>query len=346
VLESTLVRIKSRKIRDQLYYTHRQLLRNIDAIAGLYEEGWITRDEAEKRIKDIAGRWLTDTQIDLMLTESDHRVERKIREYKEDAIIMRLRSGEITTEKAISQLKNLGLAEDVAVALVEAKAKLYTVSPSRLVDAVAKLYEEGWINREETKRRIKAIAGRWLKDPQIDLMLKEIDQRVERRIKEYQEDAIIVRLRRGVITTDEAISQLKKLGLSHDIAIALVEAKAKVYTISPSRLVSMMEHIPLPQNFLQQKLRALGMPEDEIKLMKAYAFASAIAEEIRRITTELGMLYAKGIISKEEFRRELDNLATLWGEVKDKFGVDWIVLDPDERNYLMRIYELRALRYA
>ena len=107
-----------------------------------------------------------------------------------------------------------------------------------------------------------------------------------------------------------------------------------------------MEYIPIPDKLLEKKLEAYGMPEDERKLMKAYAFARRINEEIGKIVTELGMLYAKGKITKDEFKRNLQQLSTLWGQVKAKYGVDWIVLDPDEIEFLTRAYELRALRYA
>jgi len=45
-----------------------------------------------------------------------------------------------------------------------------------------------------------------------------------------------------------------------------------------------------------------------------------------------------------ELKGELNKLATVNGQVRAKYGVDWIVLSPEEREYFVYLAELRRQR--
>jgi hypothetical protein len=63
-----------------------------------------------------------------------------------------------------------------------------------------------------------------------------------------------------------------------------------------------------------------------------------------KIVTELITDYQKGLIDDNTFRTFIDNLATLNNTVKTKFGVDWIVYSPEEREILFTLAKLRRAR--
>jgi len=214
----------------------------------------------------------------------------------------------------------------------------------RYTDAVLDYFEEGWISESEAERLIKRYAGKFIHEEHIKIMLEERNIRRERRIKRNRMYAIINKLRRGVISVDEAIQELMKLGLDKETAEATVERYARVYTVSPATLASMMEYIPIPQNFFEKKVKAIGMPEDEIKLYRAYAFARVINSEARRYITELINAYAEGVIDRKTLEQEIENIRTLWGKVKELFGVDWILISPEEKEFLLKLADLRRTR--
>jgi len=539
VLETTLTQIKARKVRDQLYYTHRQLLRTIDAICSLYEDGFITKDKAEAEIKAVSGTLLTDKQIQLILKESEFRIRRtKFRE-----IINKLRRGAITVDEARNALmKEFGLSEELANSIIEAHGRTYTLSISTLLayadvvevpedlltnklDAMGVPEDEQEIIlevfkvrpiRNELSREISAaitdfvdgymtedalrnmLSECFKKEEEINILVTAAKIRRENKVKDYQIQAILARLRRGeigvsearaelqkiivvpelvdaligrtvgeivkeytlsistllsyatiieisedflkarmqklnippedqniilevfrirpirdelarqvrailddfeegyidektaraqlaecykkpreidilietakiekeaqkkklkidatlnklkrgAITLDQARAELSKLIADKELVELIIEKNARIYTISLSTLASMKEYIPIPDDFLKKKMEALGVPEDEQKYWIPYIAARELASELGRYVTEIGNLYVAGKMTEQEFKKELDNVATLWGRAKTLWGVDWIVYSPEERQILFEVYKRRKERKA
>jgi len=163
-------------------------------------------------------------------------------------------------------------------------------------------------------------------------------------IKSTHARGILRRLTRGAISEQEARRQLEALGIDPEVIDGLVEQYAKIHTISPDKFVSMMEYIPVPSDLFIRKLDMVGVPEDERVLYVPYATARMLASEMRAMATELGLAYVDAVLTEQQFRRELDNLATLWGTVPRQLGVEWIALSPEERDLIIRKYKLRLKR--
>jgi len=214
----------------------------------------------------------------------------------------------------------------------------------RTIDAICALYEDGYITRDQAKTQITSVASKWLTPSQVEVILKESDYRVQRSLKKYRYKAIINRLRRGVITTEQARNELKKFIPSDEIVDSIIEAEAKVYTISPERLGSMMEYLPVSPDLLKRKLDAVGMPPDEQDLFIKDRIVRAIASELTSLAREYGNDFVDGLITEQEFKKALDDIATLWGQAKKVLGVDWVVLSPDERALFLEIYKHRRMR--
>jgi len=163
-------------------------------------------------------------------------------------------------------------------------------------------------------------------------------------LKSTQARGILRKLARGAISEADARRQLEALGLDREVIDGLVEQHAKIHVISPDKFVSMMEHIPVPSELFVRKLDMVGVPEDERRLYVPYATARMLASEMRAVATEIGLAFVDGVFTEQQFRRELDDLATLWGTVPRQLGVEWIVLSPEERDMIVRKYKLRRLR--
>jgi len=543
VYETTLTEIKARKIRDQLYYTHRQLLRTVDAICALYEEGYITKSEAESRIKEATGNLLTQKQIDLILLESELRIERGAKRSKLRAILNRLRRGAITPEEAKKELVNkLGLSEDMAMQVLEAEGRTYSITISTLLayadiiqvpesllvkklelmgvpedekslilevfkvrpirnelssvisaaisdfvdgymteDALtgmlskafkkpeeinilvtaAKIRRENKVKdyqvqailaklrrgeigiseakaelgkiilipalvdalidrtvgetikeytlsistllayaeiteisedflkarmqklnipqedqsiilqvfnirpiRDELARQVRAIldnfedgyidektareqlASCFKRPREIDILIETSTIEKEARKKRLKIDATLNKLKRGAITLDSAKAELSKLIADPELVELIIEKNARIYTISLDRLISMREYIPIPDDVLKQKMTVLGVPEDEQKYILPYSVAREISSELGKYVTQLGNLYVDGKISDADFKKELDNVATLWGQAPKLLGVEWVVYSPQEREIIYQVYRMMKLRKA
>jgi len=150
-------------------------------------------------------------------------------------------------------------------------------------------------------------------------------------------DAILNRVSRGVIDKAKAVEEIKKLGLSEDDAKALIEKESAIYRLTISQLVTFSEYIPVDPKYFNTKLDLLGVPTPERKLWRAYSFARVMDEHLKALYREYEKDFTEGEMSETEFKSKLDQLATLWGNVKRMLGVDWILWSPEERKLMLQI---------
>jgi hypothetical protein len=152
------------------------------------------------------------------------------------------------------------------------------------------------------------------------------------------------RLKRGAISLQEALDELKKACMSDVEAQAFLENEVKVRTVSTDKLISMAEYIPIDPKVLEKKMDAEGVPEDERKLYRPYLVATEVKEEMDRVVTEMLTDYQAGLMTDQMFMDNLNKLATLDGTVQTKYGVDWIIYSPEERDILLALAKLRKAR--
>lgn len=149
------------------------------------------------------------------------------------------------------------------------------------------------------------------------------------------------RLKRGEISTAQAITELVNAGLPEDEAKAWLEANARFRTVSTDKLVSMAEYVPIDAKLLREKMDSEGVPLNEQGLYQAYAVATEVAEEMGKIVTQLVDNCVDGLFDENVLAQKLDDLATLSGTVKQQLGVDWIVISPQERTILVNLAKIR-----
>lgn len=249
---------------------------------------------------------------------------------------------DIPPEFIEKKLDVLGVPEDEK-RLILAVFNVKPISSERdmLVKRYLSEFEEGYID-EATVRSNLVKLGVLPKAIDILIEIKKVEKSMN--AKKLMVDSILNRLRRGVIKLDDAINELKKYIVDVSLIYALIDKNIRTYTFSVDKMISMREYVPIDLEWIIEKAKMFGYPEQELKIIPAYTTAREISDDIKRLANELGMAFADGLITEEEFKRSLDELATLGGQVKQRFGVDWIVLSPEERFVLLQIYKIRALR--
>jgi len=233
--------------------------------------------------------------------------------------------------------------------VAEALKSVYTVRRIRywlryMLRTILLRFQSGYISKSEVRQIVNDIARHAkLTSEEVQALLEIGDAMLAVFNREMIARGILRKLSRGVITVDQAKKRLKELGLDDDVIDAMIEYNAKTYTLSLSQLISYMEYVPIPKEMLEKKLELLGVPEDEAKLVPAYAIARELSSEVGRLVTELITDYANGLITKDQLKKELDNIATLWGKAR-QLGVDWVILSPQEREILILLAEKRRER--
>jgi len=178
-------------------------------------------------------------------------------------------------------------------------------------------------------------------------MVAESEFHLQKSLAKYPVKAIIYRLRRGAITYEQAKEALGQIIKEPKLVDAILDAEARIYTISPGRLITMMEYIPIKPEMFKQKLDAIGVPEDEQKLLIPYAFAREIKTELDALWRAYKRQYVDGLLTEDELKTKLDELATLWGRVTAITGLDWILYSPGEREVMIKCAtEERKLKEA
>ena len=135
------------------------------------------------------------------------------------------------------------------------------------------------------------------------------------------------------------------MGLDKETAEAILEREARVYRLTMSQLVTFAEYIPIPDDYFNKKMDLLGVPKEERTFWKAYRVARVLDEWLKALYREIERDYVEGEINDTEFKNKLNQIATLWGRVKEIAGVDWILWSPKERQLMYQIAKEKRERY-
>jgi len=338
-----------------------------------FKEGFSTLDDVEKRLsrlttvkilnKDIPVKFL-DGEVKLLTLRAKYdRAIDILRDYQRD-LIKSYEENVITWEEVTEALAKAtdGLAKGLGIQLrldneyyklyepvASSLKSLYTVRRIRywlryMMRTILSRFERGYISKSEIQQMVNEIADfAKMTDEEREALLEVADMLLAVFNREMIARGILRKLSRGVITVSEAKQKLKELGLEDDVIDAMIEYNAKTYTLTLSQLVSYMEYVPVSKEMLQRKIEMLGIPPDEAKLIPAYAVAREVSSEVGRLVTELITDYAKGLINEQQLRKELNDIATLWGKAKE-LGVEWLILSPQEREVLILLAKKRRER--
>jgi len=320
-------------------------------IAETLKDTFVRRTKANAILKQLSRGAITKEQAKSKLMElgisedvAEALIEEKAKTYvlSISTLLSYARDIQIPEDFLKKKLDLMGVPkEDQEIILQVFNVRPIKDEIAKLISALMKDFEEGYLTEQEFRKNLEQLGKR---KEEIDILVNAVNFRKMKNISKMMVDSILNKLERGQITPDEAKKELKKYIKDDNVVEAMVAKSIKCYAFSVDKLVSMSEYVPVDIKKIQDRAVNLGYPKDEINMLPAYRLARNLNEEITSAVRELIMDYAKGKISKQELEKEIDNLRTLWGEVK-KYGVDWIVVDDDEKKIWIQLAEWRRKRY-
>jgi len=198
-------------------------------------------------------------------------------------------------------------------------------------------FERGYISFDEMAEWVHNIIATIRETPVAEVLLLETSRvLLEGFIRETKASAILNKLARRVITQDEALKELKELGLSEDIAEALIEARARPYVPQPVTYGVMLDVVPEASEIADRMLEVFAFPDWEREYWRIYFERKPIADELTllrtRIYTALGLgASADAVLSKLDISNVKADLETQYEANKkllQSYGItkqEWIM---------------------
>jgi phage-related protein len=194
-------------------------------------------------------------------------------------------------------------------------------------------FSSGYISEQEMKQYINDIVKEFkLSDAERDLFLETAELFRELQRRQTLAKNILRKVKQGLITEQEAIEQLVKLGFDKETAQAEVEAEVKSYIPTVSQLATLVELVPEAISLFDKVAKKQGISEDEKQYWLLYIQRKAVKDEVSRLVTEILYDYGKGLISDDDWNKLMNQLKM--------FGYSDV-----EIQLLTKIAQLRRLRY-
>ena len=307
-------------------------------IVSTYKEGFMTQEKLTELFnnlttvtilgKEVPVKFLPSEQKLLVLRASYDRALDILRDYARQLI----KSGYeniITYDNITKLLKKLinaiGESLNLPISLdesywklykpvVDTQLNIYTVGRVRtwiryMMYRILTRFSQGYMSKSEVQSIVNELveAGK-LTDAEKKLLLDIAEWMLDFFKREALTKAILKKLQRGRITREEAVQELKKLGLDDDTIDAFVEEYVKTYTLSIATLLSYASVIAVPEDLLKKKMDLLGVPDDEKELILQVFKIRPIKDEISRVVSRLLDAFEDGTISEDTFRDSLKKL--------------------------------------
>ena len=194
-------------------------------------------------------------------------------------------------------------------------------------------FSSGYISEQEMNKYIDDIVKEFkLSDAERDLFVETAKLFRELQRRQILAKNILRKVKQGLVTEQEAIEQLIKLGYDKETAQAEVEAEVKSYIPTVSQLATLVELVPEAISLFDKVAKKQGISEDEKQYWLLYIQRKVVKDEVSRLVTEILYDYGKGLISDDDWNK-------LMNELK-KFGYSDV-----EIQLLTKIAQLRRLRY-
>lgn len=131
-------------------------------------------------------------------------------------------------------------------------------------------------------------------------------------IRDLKISAILTKLRRGEITRDKAIEELKGLVEYPELIDALIDKNfidiVREYTLSISTLLSYATIISIPEEFIKKRLEALHVPPEDANIILQVFKIKPIKDEMALIARKAMDEFEEGYLTEEQLRATLSQL--------------------------------------
>lgn len=178
----------------------------------------------------------------------------------------------------------------------------------READTILKLYEQGFAPRTEAEKKLDELVEKeLLLKEEKEVLLSISDARRQRELRELAIRALAKRLSRGEITPEQFISSATKIGVDKEFVEALMEVYSTAHMLSVGQIISYADEVPIPQDFLEKKLKLLRVPEDEAKIIKEVVKRRPLRDDIASLISRFTTLASTFDVTPEDagFLREL-----------------------------------------
>jgi len=178
-------------------------------------------------------------------------------------------------------------------------------------------FSEGFMSKDEFDETINEIVNNAKLTEEEKKVFVEIAQLMyDGFYKKTKADGILKKLARGAITIEQAKQELIKLGLTNDLADALIEKYAKSYTLSISTLLSYADEVYIPEDLITKKLETLGVPDDEKKIVLEVFKVRPIKDERAKAIRSVIERFIDGYIDEDTLMTELAKFGKLKEEIE------------------------------
>jgi len=304
-----------------------------DAILNKVKRGTLSPEDAKKELTEVG----LDEELASALIEK----HTKLYTLSVSQLMSYAEYVDIPESLLKKKLEYMGTPEDEIPIILEVfKIRPLKSERAKVIRTEIDSYIDGYINEEELKKRLSALGK---SKREVDLLVEYANEEKRNKTIKLKVDAILNRLRRGALKLDEAKRELEKIIVDKALIDAIIDKYVRTSIWTPDKLISMGEYVPIDIGKVVERAKDFGYPDDEVNLYKAYLLARNLSEEIGRVVNELVYLYVYGGISEDELRKKIDEVRTLNGKVKD-FGVDWIVIDDNEKELIIERAKLRKMR--
>ena len=241
-----------------------------------------------------------------------------------DGMTKSLKEELITISKSL-ELPALGLDDEyykLYQPVADALKKVRTVERIRywyryMLYRILYRFSEGFMSEAEFNTIINQIvANASLTEEEKQVFVEIAKLMYDGFYKKTLADGILNKVRRGAIDPAIAKSELIKLGLSEDLADALIEKNMKIHTLSISTILSYAEYIDIPEDYVKKKLEWMGVPQDEIPIILQIFRIRPIKDERAKMIRSMIDAYMDGYITKELFQQNLKNLGKSQREIE------------------------------
>jgi len=278
-------------------------------IINLYEYGIISEETAIDWLERLGlpGYAALD-----LIRLADLKQNERIKDASRSAIIDAYRLGLLSREAAKEQLIRIGYSEGAAelyLRLADAKEELSAQEYE--IRAVILNVVEGYISPEEGLRQLQRL-GVSVEKAEALMRYAEVRYKVEHRERLTKAD-IKAMFTHGLISADEAVSLLVRLGYNINVAKALIQIwKAdymdKVKELSASQVLSAYREGLLTREEAARMLEALRYPPEYVKLLLSLE-DQKLHEELQKLEIKVVLENLRyGFISPEEAVKELQRL--------------------------------------
>ncbi|MEM2607388.1 MAG: hypothetical protein QXH97_00255 [Candidatus Bathyarchaeia archaeon] len=154
----------------------------------------------------------------------------------------------------------------------------------READTVLRLYENGFASKQTVEKILDELIDKdvLLKEEK-DILLSISERRRKRELTELALRALGKQVSRGLLSPEEFVAKAQGMGVDGEFAKYYAEALIAYHTLSVAQLLSYADEVAIPMDMLVKKLRTLGVPEDEQRIILEVARRRPIADEIRTV---------------------------------------------------------------